>query len=365
MEILLLLKALLLGIVEGLTEFLPISSTGHLIITSDLINFDDDVFEIVIQFAAILAVCWAYRMRLTELVTGVLFKPRSRLSLHFVFMLILAFLPAAVLGLAFHRVIKEVLFNPIVVAAALIVGGLIIFYVERPGSYRPRNAGIDDITAGDAIKIGFAQALAMIPGTSRSGATIIGGVIFGLSRTAATEFSFFLAIPTMFAATVLDVYKSWDKFTSGDTTVYAVYAIGCIASFLSAVVAVRFLLRFISSHTFVSFAWYRIALGVIVLATWQFGWVDWKKAAEATPPAISAPAEAEATAAPALDVPEPVVDAVAPDDAAATPDDAATALDDAATAPDDATTAPDDAATAPDDAAAAPPTLTKPEPQTN
>jgi undecaprenyl-diphosphatase len=285
-----------------LTEFLPISSTGHLIITSDLINFDDDVFEIVIQFAAILAVCWAYRQRLTELVTGVLFKPRSQLSLRFVFMLILAFLPAAVLGLAFHRVIKEVLFNPIVVATALIVGGFIIFYVERPGSYRPRNAGIDDITASDAIKIGFAQALAMIPGTSRSGATIIGGVIFGLSRTAATEFSFFLAIPTMFAATVLDVYKSWDKFTSGDTTVYAVYAIGCIASFLSAVVAVRFLLRFISSHTFVSFAWYRIVLGVIVLATWQFGWVDWKKATGTTPPTISIPAEAATV--PALTVPD-------------------------------------------------------------
>jgi undecaprenyl-diphosphatase len=335
MDILLLLKALLLGIVEGLTEFLPISSTGHLIITSDLIGFEDDVFEIVIQFAAILAVCWAYRQRLADLVTGVLFKPRSQLSLRFVFMLILAFLPAAVLGLAFHRIITEVLFNPIVVAAALIIGGLIIFYIERPGSYRPRNAGIDDITASDAIKIGFAQALAMIPGTSRSGATIIGGVIFGLSRTAATEFSFFLAIPTMFAATVLSIFKSWDKFTTGNSTVYAVYAIGCVAAFISAVAAVRFLLRFISSHTFVSFAWYRIVLGVIVLATWQFGWVDWKKATTETPtpPTISIPADA--SAAPALDVPEPVVDAVAPDDTTAAPDDAA------------------------------PPTLTDPEPQTN
>ncbi|MDR1227720.1 MAG: undecaprenyl-diphosphate phosphatase [Azoarcus sp.] len=276
MDIWILLKALVLGVVEGLTEFLPISSTGHLIIVGDLLGFDNEtskVFEIVIQLAAILAVCWAYRMKLVELTVGVLSRPRSRLASRFVLMLILGFLPAAILGVLLHDIIKDVLFNPLVVAGALIVGGFIILIVERPRYYRPRRAGIDDMTAGDAIKIGFAQALAMIPGTSRSGATIIGGVIFGLSRTAATEFSFFLAIPTMLGATVLDVYKNWNVFKLGDLPVFAV---GCVAAFVSAMWAVRFLLRFIASHTFVAFAYYRIVFGLIVFATWYFGIVNWK-----------------------------------------------------------------------------------------
>ncbi|MDR3298631.1 MAG: undecaprenyl-diphosphate phosphatase [Candidatus Accumulibacter sp.] len=276
MDIPLLLKALILGIVEGVTEFLPVSSTGHLIIAGDLLGYKGgiaDVFEIVIQLAAILAVCWAYRARLAAVAVGVLrHQPRDRASLRFVWMLILAFLPAAVLGVIFHKQIKEVLFNPLVVATALIVGGIVILFIERPGKARPEGESIDGIDAATAVKIGFAQALAMIPGTSRSGATIIGGMIFGLSRQAATEFSFFLAIPTMLGATVLDVYKSWRLFAAADLPVFVV---GCAAAFVSAMWAVRFLLRFISSHDFRSFAWYRIVFGVVVLLTWHFGWVEW------------------------------------------------------------------------------------------
>lgn len=275
MDISTLIKALVLGIVEGLTEFLPVSSTGHLIIVGDLLNFNDDtgkVFEIVIQLAAILAVCWAYRLKLVELTTGVMGRPRNRLASHFVLMIVVAFLPAAILGALLHSTIKNVLFNPLVVAGALIVGGLIILIVERPNRYNPRQAGIDDISAGDALKIGLAQAVAMIPGVSRSGATIIGGVIFGMSRAAATEFSFFLAIPTMLGATVLDVYKNWGAFQASDLPVFAV---GCIAAFVSAMWTVRFLLRFISSHTFVPFAYYRIVFGLIVFGTWYFNLVDW------------------------------------------------------------------------------------------
>jgi undecaprenyl-diphosphatase len=272
----LLCKALILGIVEGLTEFLPISSTGHLIIAGDLLGYRGGVagvFEIVIQLAAILAVCWAYRARLAEVAAGVLWRrPRDRDSLRFVGMLALAFLPAAVLGVIFHKPIKELLFNPLVVAAALVVGGIVILFIERRGKARPEGESIDDVGAATAVKIGFAQALAMIPGTSRSGATIIGGMIFGLSRQAATEFSFFLAIPTMLGATVLDVYQSWQLFAAADLPVFAV---GCVAAFVSAMWAVRFLLRFISSHDFTSFAWYRIVFGVVVLLTWHAGWVEW------------------------------------------------------------------------------------------
>jgi undecaprenyl-diphosphatase len=277
-DIAFLLKALLLGIVEGLTEFLPISSTGHLIVTSALLDFTAEqreiieVLEIVIQFAAILAVCWAYRMKLAELTVGVVAKPRSRLAVRFFLMLIIAFIPAAILGLFFHSTIKSVLFNPYVVAGSLIVGGVLILIIELPNRLHPRRAGVDDMTAGDAVKIGLAQAVAMVPGVSRSGATIIGGLIFGLSRSAATEFSFFLAIPTMFAATVLDVYKHWYLFKLENLPVFAV---GCIAAFLSAMWAVRFLLRFIASHTFVSFAYYRIVFGLIVFATGYFNLVSW------------------------------------------------------------------------------------------
>lgn len=273
MDVQLLLTALLLGIVEGLTEFLPISSTGHLIIAGDLLGYNDEastVFKIVIQFAAILAVCWEYRERLIKVAVGL---PREREAQRFVGLLFLGFLPAAVLGLMFHSVIKTVLFNPLTVATALVVGGLIILYVEKR-AYRPRIDAVEKMGWADAVKIGFAQALAMIPGTSRSGSTIMGGLIFGLSRKTAAEFSFFLAIPTMFAATVYDLYKNWGLLHAQDLPVFA---IGFVASFLSAMVAVKTFIRFISNHTFIGFAWYRIVFGLIVLASWQFGLVDWSE----------------------------------------------------------------------------------------
>ncbi|NMG67840.1 undecaprenyl-diphosphate phosphatase [Azoarcus indigens] len=273
MDVQLLLTALLLGIVEGLTEFLPISSTGHLIIVGDLLGYNDEastVFKIVIQFAAILAVCWEYRERLIKVAVGL---PREREAQRFVGLLFLGFLPAAVLGLMFHSVIKTVLFNPLTVATALVVGGLIILYVEKR-AYRPRIDAVEKMGWADAVKIGFAQALAMIPGTSRSGSTIMGGLIFGLSRKTAAEFSFFLAIPTMFAATVYDLYKNWGLLHAQDLPVFA---IGFVASFLSAMVAVKTFIRFISNHTFIGFAWYRIVFGLIVLASWQFGLVDWSE----------------------------------------------------------------------------------------
>ena len=275
MDIQTFIHALLLGIVEGVTEFLPISSTGHLIITSRLLGADDkivDVFNIVVQLAAILAVWWVFRTRIAELTVGILRRPRDHRSMRFVLMLFLAFLPAAILGVLFYKKIKEVLFNPFVAAGALIVGGFIILIVERFLQNRSQQADIDDITTNTAIKIGFAQALSMIPGTSRAGATIIGGAVFGLTRKAATEFSFFLAIPTMLGATVLEVYKSWDKFRVEHIPFFAV---GCIVSFISAMWAVRFLLRYISTHTFVPFAYYRIVFGVIVFVAGYFGYIKW------------------------------------------------------------------------------------------
>lgn len=273
MDIQLLLTALVLGIVEGLTEFLPVSSTGHLIIVGDLLGYNDDtskVFKIVIQLAAILAVCWDYRERLIKVAVGV---PSDPSALRFVGLLFVAFLPAAVLGLMFHSTIKNLLFNPLTVATALVVGGLIILYVEKR-AYHPRVNSVDDMGWGDAIKVGFAQALAMIPGTSRSGATIMGGLIFGLSRKTAAEFSFFLAIPTMFAATAYDLYKNWALLRLEDLPVFAV---GFVASFLAAMWAVKSFIRFISNHTFVVFAWYRIVFGLIVLATWQLDLVEWSE----------------------------------------------------------------------------------------
>jgi undecaprenyl-diphosphatase len=267
----LLLKALILGIVEGVTEFLPVSSTGHLILTGQLLNFNDEkgkVFEVAIQLAAILAVVWEYRARLGHVLVSM---TRERASQRFVLNLIVAFLPAAVLGLLFLKQIKAYLFNPFVVASTFIIGGLLILWAERR-QHVIRAVSVDDMTWRDALKVGFAQALAMIPGTSRSGATIIGGLFFGLSRKAATEFSFFLAIPTMFAATLYDVYKHLDLFSSDDL---ALFAVGGAASFVSAFLAVRGLLRFISQHDFSVFAWYRIAFGVAVLATAYTGVIDW------------------------------------------------------------------------------------------
>ncbi|MCE1240053.1 MAG: undecaprenyl-diphosphate phosphatase [Azonexaceae bacterium] len=271
MDTLLLFKALILGIVEGLTEFLPISSTGHLIIIGSLLDYTDEqskVFKIVIQLAAILAVCWFYRERIVRVVGGLGNDPAQR---RFTGLLIVGFLPAAVLGLMFHGIIKNYLFNPLTVAGALIVGGLVILYVERK-AYHPRVDSVEAMGWQDALKVGFAQAMAMFPGVSRSGATIMGGLIFGLSRKTATEFSFFLAIPTMFAATVYDVYKNWSLLHMADLPVFAV---GFVASFVAAMLTVKALLRYVSSHDFTVFAWYRIVFGVIVLLTAQFGWVEW------------------------------------------------------------------------------------------
>ena len=267
----LLISALILGIVEGLTEFLPVSSTGHLILTGQLLGFNDDkgkVFEIVIQFAAILAVVWEYRARLGHTLVSLTCENKSqRLAIN----LVVAFLPSAILGFLFLKQIKMYLFNPMVVASAFIVGGLLILWAERR-DHTIHAETIDDMTWKDALKVGFAQALAMIPGTSRSGATIIGGLFFGLSRLAAAEFSFFLAIPTMFAATLYDVYKNRDLFSIDDISLFAV---GSTVSFISAFLAVRGLIRFISKHDFTVFAWYRIAFGILVIASAQLGWVDW------------------------------------------------------------------------------------------
>lgn len=267
----LLLHAIILGIVEGLTEFLPVSSTGHMILVGQLLGFNDEkgkVFEIAIQFAAILAVVWEYRVRLFHTVINMTSEAASqRLATN----LIVAFLPAAVLGFLFLKQIKAYLFNPFVVASALIIGGLLILWVERR-QHTVHAESIDDMTWQDALKVGFAQALAMIPGTSRSGAMIIGGLFFGLSRRTATEFSFFLAIPTMFAATFYDIYKNRELFNMAD---FELFAVGGTVSFISAFIAVRGLIHFISRHDFTAFAWYRIVFGVLVLISAQQGWVDW------------------------------------------------------------------------------------------
>lgn len=267
MDFLLLLKALLLGVVEGLTEFLPISSTGHLIIVGDLLNFNDEkgkVFEIVIQLGAIFAVCWEYRRKIYSVAVGLKKDTKAR---RFVFNIGIAFLPAVVFGLLFHKEIKTYLFNPFSVAIALIVGGFIILWLERR-NIAPRIHHVDDLRWHQALLIGFAQSLAMVPGVSRSGATIMGGLSLGLSRTTATEFSFFLAIPTMMGATVYDLYKNWHLLHASDLPMFAV---GFIAAFLSAFFAVKALLHYVANHTFTVFAWYRIIFGTIVLA---FYWSD-------------------------------------------------------------------------------------------
>lgn len=274
MDPVLLLKALVLGIVEGLTEFLPVSSTGHLIIVGALLDFNDEkgkLFEIVIQIGAILAVCWEYRQRLLHVAFTLGGSVTSR---RFVLNLLIAFLPAAVLGLAFGSAIKRHLFSPVPVALALVVGGVLILWVERR-RHRVRIDSVDEIGPVDALKLGLAQALALIPGTSRSGATIIGGLFFGLSRRAATEFSFFLAIPTLTAAALYDLYKHRALLDSGDA---GVFAVGFIAAFISALVAVRGLIRYVSDHDFTVFAWYRIVFGLLILASAFGGWIDWSGA---------------------------------------------------------------------------------------
>jgi len=267
-------QALILGVVEGLTEFLPISSTGHQIIVADLINFGGERFEafnIIIQLGAILAVVWEFRGKIFEVVSGL---PTQRKAQRFTVNLLIAFLPAVVLGVIFADLIHHYLFNPITVATALVVGGIIMLWAERR-EHEVHAETVDDITWKDALKVGLAQCLAMIPGTSRSGSTIIGGLLFGLSRKTATEFSFFLAMPTMVGAAVYSGYKYHKLFVPAD---FPVFAIGFVTAFIFAMIAVRGLLKFIASHSYAAFAWYRIAFGLLILATWQFGWVDWTAA---------------------------------------------------------------------------------------
>src|SRR6267154_1901180 len=261
--------------VEGVTEFLPISSTGHLIVAEDLIGFSIPTraaFVIAIQSGAMLAVVWEYRARLIHLTRAVLHDPtEQRLARN----VVLAFLPAAVIGVLFKAAIERHLFAPVPVASAFVIGALIILWIERRHALRndpPRVAALDDMTWVDALKIGCSQCAALIPGTSRSGATIIGGLIFGLSRTAATQFSFFLAIPTLIGATVYSLYKARHQLSAAEM---ALYAISSLFAFVAALICVRWLLRYIATHDFRPFAWYRIVFGGLILLSATQGWVEW------------------------------------------------------------------------------------------
>lgn len=275
MEIELLIKAAVMGVVEGLTEFLPISSTGHLILAGALLGFDDEkakVFDIAIQTGAIFAVIMVYWHKIRDTVVAL---PTQRQAQRLALNVLIAFLPAVVLGLLFGKAIKAHLFTPTVVASTFIIGGLIILWAERRQARNPAVARIheaDDMTAVDALKVGLAQCLAMVPGTSRSGATIIGGMLLGLSRKAATDFSFYLAIPTLIGAGVYSLYKERALLSLADLPVFTV---GLVFSFLSAWLCVRWLLRFIATHSFVGFAWYRIVFGLVVLGTAWSGLVTW------------------------------------------------------------------------------------------
>lgn len=275
MDIALFIKVIIMGIVEGLTEFLPISSTGHLILAGSLLNFTGEkvkVFEIVIQAGAMLAVCWEYRQRIFQIVANFSTDITAR---RFVVNLLVAFLPAVVLGLLFGKFIKAYLFKPVPVALAFIVGAFIILLVERRNHRSPYGAridSVDDMSISDAFKVGCAQCFALIPGTSRSGASIIGAMVFGLSRRAATEFSFFLAIPTLFGATVYSLYKERAMLSAADLPMFGV---GALAAFISAFFCVRWLLRYISSHDFTLFAWYRIVFGAFILISAWAGWIVW------------------------------------------------------------------------------------------
>ena len=275
MDIALLIKAAIMGVVEGLTEFLPISSTGHLILAGALLGFDDDkakVFDIAIQTGAIFAVIMVYWQKIRSTVVTL---PTQRQAQRLALNVLIAFLPAVLLGLLFGKAIKAHLFTPTVVASTFIIGGLIILWAERRQARNPAVARIqeaDDMTAVDALKVGLAQCLAMVPGTSRSGATIIGGMLLGLSRKAATDFSFYLAIPTLIGAGVYSLYKERALLSLSDLPVFTV---GLVFSFLSAWLCVRWLLRFIATHSFVGFAWYRIVFGLVVLGTAWSGLVTW------------------------------------------------------------------------------------------
>jgi undecaprenyl-diphosphatase len=265
--VLLLIKAAVMGVVEGLTEFLPVSSTGHLIVAGALLDFNSEagkVFEIVIQTGAILAVIWEYRAKLWSVASGLLARAGAW---RFVINLGVAFLPAAVLGLLFASRIKAYLFAPVPVALAFIIGGFVILWAERR-QHVVRVTSVDDMTPVDALKVGCAQCLALVPGASRSGATIVGGLLFGLSREAATEFSFFLAIPTLIAAGAYELFRERALLSAADA---GWFGVGSITAFLSAWLCVRWLLRYISRHDFSAFAWYRIVVGAVVLGAVYFG----------------------------------------------------------------------------------------------
>jgi len=271
-DVVLLVKAAIMGIVEGLTEFLPISSTGHLILAGALLGFDDakaKVFDIAIQTGAIFAVILVYWQKIRATVVAL---PTERQAQRFVLNVLIGFLPAVVLGLLFGKAIKAHLFTPVVVASTFIIGGFIILWAERRAPSATRIESVDDMTPLDALKVGLVQCLAMVPGTSRSGATIIGGMLLGLSRKAATDYSFFLAIPTLIGAGVYSLYKERALLSVADIPMFAT---GLVFSFISAWICVRWLLRYISSHSFVPFAYYRIVFGIIVLVTAWTGWVQW------------------------------------------------------------------------------------------
>lgn len=275
MELPLLLKAAILGVVEGLTEFLPISSTGHLILAGSLLGWTDEkakLFDVAIQTGAILAVVYYYRTKLLSVALGLASSAQAR---RFALNVIVAFLPAAVLGVVLGKWIKHALFKPVPVALAFVVGAFVIIAVERSQRRRaepPRVDDVDSLSTADAIKLGLAQAVALIPGTSRSGATIIGGMLFGLSRKAATEFSFFLAIPTLIGAGAYDTFKYRALLSAADIPLFGV---GLLTAFVSALICVHWLIRFVATHDFIPFAWYRIAFGALVLLTAAMGWIEW------------------------------------------------------------------------------------------
>ena len=283
MDPILLVKAAIMGVVEGLTEFLPISSTGHLILTGSLINFTGEaakVFEIAIQTGAMFAVVWQYRERIAATFRGITGDPVAQ---RFARNLFVAFLPAAFFGLLLGKAVKARLFHPVPVALAFIVGGIVILIVERwhhrkygaldeAGARRARVEAVDEMTMLDSLKVGLMQCLALVPGTSRSGSTIIGAMVFGFSRRCATEFSFFLGIPTLMAAGAYSVFKERHALHAADLPMFAV---GTVVAFFSALVCIRWLIRYVSTHDFKVFAWYRIVFGLLVLLTAYQGWVNW------------------------------------------------------------------------------------------
>ncbi|WCM19040.1 undecaprenyl-diphosphate phosphatase [Paraburkholderia bryophila] len=276
MDWLMACKALILGVVEGLTEFLPVSSTGHLIVAGSLLNYTDahaKTFDVVIQLGAILAVCWEFRRRIGSVVAGLPNRPDAR---RFTLNVIIATIPAIVLGLLFEKSIKAALFSPVPVAFALVAGGVVILWAEARqrtrGNAPARVQQVDELSPLDALKVGLAQCLALIPGMSRSGSTIIGGMLFGLERRVATEFSFFLAIPIIFGATAYELYKDWHLLS---VDALGSFALGFVAAFISAFACVRWLLRYIAAHDFTVFAWYRIGFGLLILLVGYSGALSW------------------------------------------------------------------------------------------